>query len=48
MIARIKKLGAFYLYGLAMFSLGAALGGALGLSVSQAVFVGLLKSRGLM
>lgn len=48
MFARLKKASAFYLYGLAMFALGAALGGFTGLSVSQAVFVGMLKQRGLL
>jgi hypothetical protein len=28
MIARLRKLGAFYLYGLAMFTIGASLGAA--------------------
>lgn len=44
----IRKLLWIYTCHILVFTVGAACGAVLGLSVSQAVFVALLKSRGLL
>lgn len=49
---KLAKVGAFalkvYVCHILVFAIGAACGAFVGLSVSQAVFVGMLKSRGLL
>lgn len=49
---RLLKLGAFalkvYMMHLLVFTIGVIVGGVMGLGISQAVFVAMLKTKGLL
>lgn len=48
MIARLRQYATVYLFGVGMFAAGAVCGAILGLTVSHAAFVAMLRMKGLL